>query len=95
MGKYHSLESHKENGCISCYGGGGIFFSLENSIQVQLFLARGLGWEAQGRSHESGTSSFLVVSVIVTALEAEASSEFSQQAATAITIRYWSTAIQH
>jgi len=74
--------------------GGGIFFSLENSIQVQLFLARGLGWEAQGRSHESGTSSFLVVSVIVTALEAEASSEFSQQAATAITILvYHNTAL--
>ena len=45
--------------------GGGFFFSLENSIiQVQLFLARGPGWEAQGRSHEGGTSSFLVVTVV-------------------------------
>ena len=45
----------------------GFFFFLENSIQVRPFLARGPCWKAQGRSHESGTSSFLV--------EAEARSE--------------------
>lgn len=61
---------------------GFFFFFLENSIQVRPFLARGPCWKAQGRSHESGTSSFSVVSVIVTVSEAEARSEFSQLAAT-------------
>jgi len=73
MKKYHGRESYKENGYISCYGG--VFFLLENYIQVRPFLARGPRWKAQGRSHESGTSSFLVVRVIVTASEAEARSE--------------------